>query len=128
MLPDETLKDRLVIKIGSTFSKSWPLTDADTGLAANPSAWSARCEVRTEPGGALITRFHTAETPWDGVITYDVDGNMTLTLDSTKTAALSPVSNAVFDIEMINHNVSPNTVTTVVAGPAYVIPEVTTGA
>src|SRR4051812_36633268 len=95
--------DRIYIPIGTTFVKPWPLTDGDTGLAADPTGWSARCEVRTGYGGSLVTRFHSNGS-WDGTITFESvnnGSNIILTLAAGKTAQLAPMSNGVFDVELI---------------------------
>ena len=117
-------KEGLRIPQGATFEKSYPLTDADTGLAADPTGWSARCEVRTSYGGALVTRFHSNNT-WDGKITFDGLGNMTLSLTAAFTTVLAPMQNGRFDIELIDPTGKP---WRLVEGHAHVIPEVTTDA
>jgi hypothetical protein len=116
--------DRIYIPIGTTFQKSWPLTDGDTGLAADPTGWAARCEVRSSYGGALVTRFHSNGS-WDGAIAFDSAGNMTLTLPAGKTAQLTPMENGVFDVELIDPLGQP---WRVVQGYAHVTPEATTDA
>lgn len=122
-------QDRIEIPIGSQFRKVWPLTDADTGGTADMTGWSARCEVREYYGGPLITNFHADRVGhygWPGVITFDGVGNVILTLDATVTATLSPIDNAVFDLELL----APVTGKPwrVVQGKAFITPEVTTDA
>lgn len=117
-------QDTLYIPQGAVFEYSWPLTDADTGLAADPTGWQARCEVKTDYGGTVVTRFHTGSS-WDGTITFDSDGNMTLHLDDSFTAALAPMANGVFDVELIDPSGNP---WRVVEGRAHVTQEVTTDA
>lgn len=103
--------DRIEIPIGSTFEKTWPLTDADTDGAGDPTGWSARCEIRNDFGGALITRFHSdASKGWDGVITLTsvaLGGNLTLFLSAAKTALLAPIDHARGDIELIDPTGAP---------------------
>lgn len=107
---------------GTTFFRGFALTDADTGLPADTSGWQARCEVRTEYGGDVVTRFHSNGT-WDGTITFDGAANMILKLTAAKTALLTPIQNAVFDVEMIDPLGQP---WRVVQGYAHVTPEATT--
>lgn len=119
--------DRIEIPIGSTFEKTWPLTDADTGLAGDPTGWSARCEVRDTYGGTLVTRFHSDPAKgWDGSITMTsptLGGNLTLFLTAAKTALLAPRTKAVFDLEVIDPTGQPFRI---IQGRAFITPEVTT--
>lgn len=121
--------DRIEIPIGSTFEKTWPLTDADTGLAGDTTGWNARCEVRNGYGGALIARFHSDPSKgWEGVITLTsaaAGGNLTLFLSAARTALLAASNTAVFDVEVIDSSGTPFRI---VQGKAFITPEVTTDA
>lgn len=119
--------DRIEIPIGSTFEKTWPLTDADTGLTGDPTGWSARAEVRDTYGGAILARFHSDPSKgWEGVITMTsvaLGGNLTLFLSAARTALLTARSKAVFDVEVIDPTSQPFRL---VQGKAFITPEVTT--
>jgi hypothetical protein len=117
-----------VIKIrrGVAFEVSWPLTDKDTGGVPDLTGWSAACEVRTDYDEGIVTRFHSDSTlAWDGSITFDASGNMTLSLPSVKTAALNPLKRGRFDVVCIDPAGEP---WLVVMGPAHVTREVTSDA
>lgn len=124
-------EEDVVIPIGGTFSKGFALTDLDTGLAADPSGWSARSEVRTAYTGPLITRFHsdrTGHANWPGVITFEVlssGANVWLTLDATQTILLTP-GVGVYDLELLE----PSTLKPWrrAKGRAFFTPEATTDA
>jgi hypothetical protein len=127
-MTDDTIpQDTLYIPQGGTFYHAWPLIDADTGAAADvTSGWTARCQIRESYGGAVITDFHSDRVGhfgWPGVITFDADSNLIMTLDAVTTAALDPISNAVFDLVMRD---SSGYDYVIVQGRAHVLPEVTT--
>jgi hypothetical protein len=122
-----TSPPRIEIPIGSTFEQTWPLTDADTGAAGDPTGWNARCEVRDTYGGNLLTRFHSdVAKGWDGSITMTdptAGGNLTISLPAAKTALLAPSNSAVFDLEVIDPSGAPYRI---LSGRAFITPEVTT--
>lgn len=118
--------DTIYIPQGGTFSKAWPLLDAYTLEIADTTGWAGRCEVRDKIGGNLVTSFHSdrvGHSGWPGVISFDGLGNVFMTMTYTKTGLLTPVANAVFDLELINPN---GDAWTVVRGRAHVIAGVTT--
>ena len=118
--------DVISIPKGTVFEKSWPLTDADTGAMADPTGWSARCEVKDAYGGNLITSFHSdrvGHSGWPGVISFDAAANLTLFLSATNTAGLPVMKNGVFDVELIDPSGNPFRL---VQGRAHVTPEATT--
>jgi hypothetical protein len=115
--------DDIYIKQGATFEKSWQLFDADTGGLADPTGWFGRCEIRSDFGGQLITRFHSNGF-WTGTIVLST-GQILLRMLSTDTKNLTPISHAVFDVELIDPSGAP---WRIVQGFAYITPEVTTDA
>lgn len=107
-MASELYQDRLEIRIGRTFTKTWPVNDSDDAngdgnTPYDPTGSVTVAEVRSAVGGALIVRFASDGSGSGvpiGTITWDSVGNMTFGLTAAQTALLSPISQARWDAEL----------------------------
>jgi len=94
----------LTIDLGGHFIFTWPPFVDQTGEPIDFTAdgtWIHRLEVRDTFGGNLLTRFHSNGT-WDGTIFGSADGHLTAELTAAKTALLTPIPRAVFDLKTVD--------------------------
>jgi hypothetical protein len=96
-------EDTLYIPTNGTFERYWTLKDAETGGVPDMTGWYGACEVRNTYQGSLITKFATGTDPvFGGTLDFDGVGNMRLYLPIASVRVLTPISNAVFDIALLN--------------------------
>jgi len=90
---------RLVIVNGASFSETITWTSNGT-LVALPVGTIAEAKVRESVESSIVLlRFSTAPGATDGLIVLSDPGVTTLSLTPAKTALLTPILDAVFDIK-----------------------------
>lgn len=105
----------LVIPQGTTWERRWRITDPDTGVPRDLSAWSARGQVRADHA--------------DSVVLVDLSSNLDCGADGYVTVTITPAQSsawtwrdAVYDIELVD---PAGKVARISQGAVRVSPEVT---
>lgn len=108
-------KVNLVIDQGTDFSTSIDLTN-DDGTPTDLSNYFGESKIR---------KHYSSTTSYDFDVTIDgLQGKVTLSANNTITAAI-PAGRYVYDLELVNGNVEPSTISRIMEGIVTITPEVT---
>jgi hypothetical protein len=117
---DGALRDDLVIPQGSTWNRSWDITDT-AGNPATLTGWSAQSQIRPSPGAAtLLFEWNTTSGPGIGVATI-TGSTVQIELTGIDSALWAFLSGS-YDVYLTDTNGSP---TRIVEGSVRVSPSVT---
>lgn len=118
---DGALRDDLVIPQGSTWNRSWTVTDANN----NPltiTGWSVRSQIRSSATSPVVL-FEWNTTAGAGIGTASVSGStVTITLTGTTDSALWTFMTGVYDVVLTDPSGHP---TRIVEGSIRITPSVT---
>lgn len=82
---------------GGVYSESWNLADEAGDPLVAADGWTGKCEIRDTFGGTLIATFANplpATSAADGLVTFDEQGNVTLSMTAVETATLTDTFNS----------------------------------
>lgn len=117
---DGALRDDLVIPQGSTWNRSWDITDPN-GNPAVLTGWSARSQIRPVPSSSiLLFEWNSTGSPGVGVVTI-TGSTVTIDLSATDSDGWEFLT-GFYDVYLTNTAGQP---TRIVEGSVRVSPSVT---